>query len=196
MKNEINIFYGMSGSCKTFTITKKKDSKEDLHVLFSQIKSWKYYQNGVFKGKVEDNNLLFSILHLTRLREFVDANHYEGFNLAVERGVTDSLFYWISCKGGIISEEDDAMIKEAVRQEHHLLLPDFYLIKKTLLIQKDKDFIENEIFKEPTRREKFSGSLENYLESQDRYVEFTKRYNNIDEVIEITNAKDYINNFK
>ena len=43
--------------------------------------------------------------------------------------------------------------------------------------------IENEIFKEPTRREKFSGSLENYLESQDRYIEFTKRYNNIVEVV-------------
>lgn len=55
----------------------------------------------------------------------------------------------------------------------------------------DEDFIENRVLNEINRL-RYYPDLETYLKRQEEYVEFTKRYNHIDEVIEIRNAYDYI----
>ena len=64
--------------------------------------------------------------------------------------------------------------------------------KKILLIQRDVDFIDNVVLKEKTRAERFPRGVEDYLKAQDLYIDFTKKFNKIDEIIEITNAKNYL----
>jgi hypothetical protein len=65
------------------------------------------------------------------------------------------------------------------------------MIKKTLMIMLDKDFIKNKTLSEKTRADWFQG-VEDYLEKQEDYVEFTKKYNDITEIIEIKDAREYL----
>ena len=54
------------------------------------------------------------------------------------------------------------------------------------------EFLKEVVLKEKTRAEVFPGGIQEYLEKQDKYVEFTKKYNKIDKEIVIDNAKEYI----
>src|SRR5574344_1615153 len=193
MKN-IKIYYGMSGACKGTTISVYKNNNPDVDIVYSSIKSWKNYQFGIFDGMTEYNDITYGILHLVQLREFMDKNHDKQNDLIVERGITDSLFYYYyndEFTTGIGKDEDRLMIEKAVKQEKSLLLPDFYHIERTLLIQNDKDFIEKFVMKDPYRKKTFKNNLDYYLELQDKYVSFTTKYNDIDNIIRIDNAKDY-----
>ena len=95
-------------------------------------------------------------------------------------------FYKVQREG---LSKGSAWIKDATQKELDLcgVTPE-----KILLIQSDKDFIASEILKEKSRREVFP-TVEAYLKAQDDYIRFTKEYNHITDVIEITNARDYLN---
>ena len=60
------------------------------------------------------------------------------------------------------------------------------------MIQRDKDFVKNEVLSDPYRKKTFNDDPELYFDLQNKYVEFTQKYNKINEVIEIKNAKEYI----
>ena len=185
----IKMYYGLSGTCKSTTISKMKNIK----VMKSAIKNWKYYQGGLFSGLIEDNDLNFSILHLVRLRDFMEENHKIENDLVIERGITDSLYYYFyndEFKDG--GKENSELIMEAVRQENSILMTDFHKVEKILMIQKDIEFVKDVAFQDPYRRKTFKNDPEYYMKLQDQYVEYTKKYNQIDRVIEIKNAKEYL----
>ena len=88
----IKIYYGLSGALKGSTIESIKKKQPDLKVMESSIKAWKYYQFGIYNGLTEYNDLTYGILHLVRLREFIEHSQPKD-DVLIERGVTDSLFY-------------------------------------------------------------------------------------------------------
>ena len=186
---KIKIYYGMSGAFKGSTIEALKKKDSGVMVMNSSIKNWKYYENGVFNGKIEYNDLTYGILHLVRLREFIDSNYQKGVDLIIERGITDPLFYYSQS-----NVAPGLMIEEAVRQEQSLLLPDFFQIERILLVQNDKDFIKNYILQDPYRKQTFKNDPEYYLGLQEDYINFTTRYNGIDQIVRVDDAKDYIEN--
>lgn len=183
----VKIYYGLSGTFKGTTISALD---HDFKIMKSSIKPWKHYQFGPFSGLVQDNDLTYGILHLVRLGEALEGLGDEE-NLSVERSISDCLFYYSYSdefkKEGTLTEEK---VKELVEEEKKML--EGKEVKRILLIQKDRDFIRDVILKEPTRQKTFKGDVNYYLEMEDRYVEWTNKYNDIDEVIEINNAKDYI----
>lgn len=183
----IQIYYGMSGAFKTTTIKKKLEEDNNLKVLWSMIKSWKNLENTLFNGLVEYNDLNYAMLHLCLLEEKMKDLDDKSSGLLVERGVTDMIFYktrdlkvvndmWV----GFITNYEESLCNEKP--------------EKILLIQNDVKFINDVILSEPSRREKFPGGVADYLESQNSYVDFTKKHNDITKIIEITNAEDYITN--
>jgi hypothetical protein len=191
----------MSGACKGSTISaellKATEQSHPKAVMFSAIKNWKYYQFGLFKGLTEYNDFSYSILHLVRLREFMERNHETDNDLIVERGITDSMFYYYhndEFKTGQTSSEDISLITDAVKQEKLLLSPEFHKVEKILLIQNDKNFVRDIVLQDPYRKKSFNNNPEYYLRLQDSYVNFTTRYNDIDKIVRIDDAKDYIEN--
>lgn len=191
---KIKIYYGLSGALKGSTIKAEKDKDPNVKVMGSAIKPWKYYQFGVYKDRVEYNDLLYGLLHLTRLREFMEMNK-DADNLIVERGITDSLFYnyhGVEFRDTLPSEEP-AFIYDVVNEEK-VLFPDSCEIKRVLLIQNDKKFVEEEVLKDEYRRRTFKNNPDLYFKLQNEYITFTTKYNGIDEVVRIDNAKDYIEN--
>ena len=131
---------------------------------------------------------------MVRLREFIH-DHLEDDSVIIERGVTDSLFYYYYNKefqSGQGREEDPNFVMSIIGAENTSLLPDFSNLEKILLIQRDRDFVKDEVLNDPYRKKTFNNDPELYFDLQNMYVEFTQKYNKIDEVIEIKNAKEYI----
>lgn len=195
MNFNTNIFYGLSGTLKTTTIDSlihKPEIQGNNIVMWSGIKPWKELENGIFSGKVESNDLIYAINHLTRLEEYVgNCWVYEIENLFVERGVSDMLFYR-SMKTAL---EDEFILDVIDKEEELTFRSDFdwggeINVKRTLLIMEDKDFISKSINAHPSRQ--LFKDVDDFLAKQKDYVEFTKKYNNIDETITITSAKDYL----
>lgn len=183
---------------KGSTIKSIKGKYKQVRVMESAIKSWKYYQFGVFEGMTEYNDITYGILHLVRLREFIESIHDKVGELdkvIVERGITDSLFYYYyndEFASGNGKSEDPVLIEKAVTAEKTILLPDFVEVKKTLLIQNDKEFIRDYVLKDEYRKRTFKDSVDLFLELQEKYVRFTTTHNAIDNVVRIDNAKSYI----
>ena len=50
------------------------------------------------------------------------------------------------------------------------------------------------VLQDPYRKRSFNNDPDYYLQLQNSYVDFTTRYNEIDRVINIDNARDYIEN--
>lgn len=191
----VKIYYGLSGAMKGSTIKSEKQRAPDkVDIMESAIKPWKYYHFGLFNGLIEYNDLNFCILHLVRLRDFIERNHNSGKDLVVERGVTDFLFYYYNNVTGLGKTRgvDEDFITGVVGAENTNLLPDFSTVEKVLFIQKDKDFVRDVVMKDSVRRKTFHGDIDYYFSLQDKYVDFTTKYNVINRVIEIDNAKDYI----
>lgn len=181
----IKIYYGLSGTFKGTTISAADPTSR---VMRSAIKSWKHYQFGSFSGLTQDNDLTYGLLHLVRLREFLEESVGP---MSIERSISDCLFYYFnSDEFGEKKELEVEKIKELIKEEEILLQGKD--VKKILLIQRDEDFIKNVVLQEPTRQKTFKGDPRLYMDLQERYVEWTKKYNKIDEVIEIYNAKDYL----
>lgn len=180
------IYYGMCGAFKYTTIINKHP--EGYHI-FSEVKSFKDLGEKFFNEKVLYNDLTLATIRLERLRCFPIK---ENNDISIERGVTDYLHCYLTReKTNNLSPE---LIMGVVDEENRILQEKgFDEINKTLLIMKDESFIEKVILKEPHRLKTYL-NLDYYLSCQEDYVKFTKKYNDIAEVIEITDAIEYLNN--
>lgn len=190
----IKIYYGLSGALKGSTIESIKKKQPDLKVMESSIKAWKYYQFGIYNGLTEYNDLTYGILHLVRLREFIEHSQAKD-DVLIERGVTDSLFYYYyndEFSSGKGKAENSEFIEKVVQAEKSVLLPDFSKIERILLVQNDKDFVRDVVLKDEYRKKTFKNDPDLYFQLQEKYVEFTSKYNSIDSIIRIDNAEEYI----
>jgi hypothetical protein len=154
------------------------------------IKSWKDLETGIYSGMITRNDLNYALLHLCILEHELKYNNHK--NTLVERGVTDMAYYKMRIIENFGNTVDDSWIIDSVKKE--LELCNNEVPQKILLVQKDTNFIKDTILKEPTRKEVFPGGLDDYLENQERYIEFTKKYNDISDIVYINNAMNYINN--
>lgn len=193
------MYFGLSGAMKGATIRSDLKKNKSTDVMYSAIKPWKSYQFGIFNGLIEYNDLNYSILHLVRLRDFIERNLHPNQKdlLIIERGITDSLFYRFyndEFRLGTGGEVEEKLVEDAVKQEELLLLPSFFKITKVLLIQNDEEFVRDVVLKEKYRKRTFKNDPEFYFDQQRKYVEFTKKYNQIDQEIVVNNAEDYIIN--
>lgn len=217
MSRSVKIYYGLSGSFKSTTI--KQSMKLGDDVLWSGIKPWKSWEKNILGFKNNPSDLNFALLHLSRLKDREYSIIKENTIFHVERGISDMVFYWLLCsptksyKSDITTDKEDIK-KSLLSYSINALSNESMLINlieeeikiskvvggsekdpiKVLLVQKDIDFIKNVVLKEETRSDRFPNGVEDYLRAQDLYVDFTKQFNKIDEVIEITNAKDYLKN--
>lgn len=190
----IKIYYGLSGALKGSTIESIKKKQPDLKVMESSIKAWKYYQFGIYNGLTEYNDLTYGILHLVRLREFIEHSQPKD-DVLIERGVTDSLFYYYyndEFSSGKEKVENSEFIEKVVQAERSVLLPDFSKIERILLVQNDKNFVRDVVLKDEYRKKTFKNDPNLYFQLQEKYVEFTSKYNPIDSIIRIDNAEEYI----
>lgn len=185
----IKFYYGMSGTFKSTTIEREQKKSEDSTVIRSMIKSWKKIENELFPGLIERNNINFAALHLCNLESQVTNLDYDHLTL-IERGVTDMLFYQIQECSSLL--QNSGWIEKVVNYELKLVEGDANTPEKILLVQKDRNFIENKILSEPTRREIFP-DVDSYLKAQDSYVEFTGRFNKLTDIIVINDANLYLN---
>ena len=185
----IKFFYGMSGAFKGVTLTAEDIASEGKIIkVRSMIKPWKDIMGRIFDNTKEEDHRDYTLLHLSLLTHII-GDVKSGEDVNIERGVTDSLYYWT--RGKIYGREIEEEIARAVEEELRIVsgMGD---IKKILLVNKDTEFIKNVVLSEPHRSQVFPGGLEDYLSQQDKYIAFTSRWNKIDEVREITNARDYI----
>ena len=181
----IEFFYGLSGTFKGTTINSL--ITPDTAVVWSMIKPWKRLETGIYSGMIERNDLNYALLHLCILEHTLKTTDKK--NILVERGVSDMSYYRMRMYENIDPNASDNWIQKAVEEELRICQDP---VHKILLVQNDKDFIENVILSEPTRREVFPNGLDDYLMNQESYIKFTERYNSIDEVITINNAKSYL----
>lgn len=183
----------MSGTFKATTINTEISNLIRPYIFMnSAIKPWKEWEKNLFHELNRPNDLNLGLLHLCRLSDYVRGSLNKDIEIMyVERGISDMMFYWSDLKD---SEPNENMVMDAVKQESSICKEGNYVPVKTLLVQKDQKFISEVILREPSRRERFPGGVEQYLEAQDRYVEFTRKYNDISEEIIIDDAKRYITN--
>ena len=187
----ITMYYGCSGTFKATTIESILTRCPGLYnVMWSDIKPWKRWEN-ILGTQQDDRN--YAILHLCNLRNAIKNNWPPGVNnLLVERGVSDMLYYYYKNNREI--GENSKWIKDVVHEEDILCEQNsYYTPRRILLVQKDFDFVRDVILREPTRAKEFPGGVQEYMEHQDAYVEFTQKYNKIDEVINIKDAEKYVN---
>ena len=188
----------MSGAFKGVTLTAEDIASEGCILkVRSMIKPWKDIMGRIFNNTKQEDHRDYTLLHLCILEHKVsearmwwpEREDCLEKDINVERGVTDSLYYWL--RGKIYGRETEEEIARAVEEELRIVsgLGD---IKKILLVNKDEDFIRNVILKEPHRAQVFPGGVSEYLSEQDKYISFTARWNKINEVREIENARDYI----
>ena len=191
MSRSVKIYYGLSGTFKGTTIDCYLKSGDT--VLNSGIKQWKYWENSLLGGLNNPSDLNYALLHLSRLKDMKFDLTKDSSTLHVERGVSDMLFYWLLSNPTY--ENSETLIRNLIEEEISVSMVaggDISEPKKILLVQKDYEFVRNVVLNEPTRRERFLGGVDDYMLSQDRYIEFTKKFNKISEIIEITNARDYL----
>lgn len=212
MSRSVKIYYGLSGTFKSTTI--KSLFRQGDDILWSGIKQWKSWETSILGNKNNPSDLNFALLHLSRLsdREYSIIKDNTVFH--IERGISDMVFYWLLSlpneSSNNLTEEgikksllgysvdhmsNESMLKNLIEEEikvSKFIGGDEVDPRKILLVQRDVDFIENVVLKERTRAERFPGGVEDYLKAQDLYIDFTKRFNKIDEVIEITSAVDYL----
>lgn len=187
---KIDIYYGLMGVLKGTTIENLVKKNPRLKILKTANKSWKYYENSIYKGLIQYNDLNLAIQHLVRLGEFIQRN--SGSDIIVERGITDYLFYyWHEPKSLCCGmPEEKTVIENSIEAEDNLVKD--YTKQKILLVMKDTNFVKSKVLTNQYRQN-FS-SLDQYFKKQEEYVNFTKKYNKIDKTIEIVDAKNYIEN--
>jgi hypothetical protein len=182
----VTFFYGMSGTFKTTTVNSILNSGQDCVAVKSMIKTWKDLEQGIFNGLIDYNDLNYALLHLCILKHEIDKKAAE--NILVERGVSDMFYFMLRNNPGLDIKNE--VIQNAVRKEEELCKD--LGVKKLLLVQKDIEFIENDVLKDPIRQATFPGGLDQYLKNQKDYVDFTKMFNSSVLVIEIKDAYKYL----
>lgn len=191
MSRSVKIYYGLSGTFKGTTIDCSLKSGDT--VLNSGIKQWKYWENSLLGGLNNPSDLNYALLHLSRLKDMKFDLTKDSTTLHVERGVSDMLFYWLLSNPTY--ENSETLIRNLIEEEISVSMVaggDISEPTKILLVQKDYEFVRDVVLSEPTRKERFLGGVDDYMLSQDHYIEFTKKFNKISEIIEITNARDYL----
>jgi hypothetical protein len=185
----IYYFYGMSGTLKATTIGSPR--YEEALKIWSDIKPYWNYRKTLFPEELPGTDGDFIIQRLIKLnnyRELVMEGELSGSkDICIERGVSDMIKCMID--NGTFKGEDKDIYK--IIEEEGNIFPIWWTTRRILLVMLDEDFIENRVLSEINRL-RYYPDLETYLKRQEEYVEFTKRYNHIDEVIEIRNAYDYI----
>ena len=184
----IKIFYGLSGTFKGTTIKSILNDNQNIAVVWSMIKTWKRLETGIYSGLIERNDLNYALLHLCNLEHILKTTDKE--NILVERGVSDMSYYRMCAYNSMDLNVSDKWICEAIGEE--LRICQGQAVHKILLVQNDREFIENVVLSEKTRREVFPNGLTDYLKNQEAYITFTEQYNKIDEVITINNARSYL----
>ena len=185
----IYYFYGMSGTLKATTIGSPR--YEEALKIWSDIKPYWNYRKTLFPEELPGTDGDFIIQRLIKLnnyRELITEGELSGSkDICIERGVSDMIKCMID--NGTFKGEDKDIYK--IIEEEESIFPIWWTTRRILLVMLDKDFIENRVLNEINRL-RYYPDLETYLKRQEEYVEFTKRYNHIDEVIKIHNAYDYI----
>lgn len=185
----IYYFYGMSGTLKATTMGSPR--YEEALKIWSDIKPYWNYRKTLFPEELPGTDGDFIIQRLIKLnnyRELVMEGELSGSkDICIERGVSDMIKCMID--NGTFKGEDKDIYK--IIEEEGNIFPIWWTTRRILLVMLDEDFIENRVLNEINRL-RYYPDLETYLKRQEEYVEFTKRYNHIDEVIEIRNAYDYI----
>lgn len=189
MSRSVKIYYGLSGTFKETTIKSKLNIGDD--VLWSGIKQWKSWEK-LIEERNNPCDLNLALLHLSRLKDKIYDGRMDETTLYVERGITDMIYYWLQ---KFPAKNQDTIITLLVEEELKVLgiaAGGNMEPEKILLVQKDYDFVQEVIFREETRAKCFPGGIKDYINSQDRYVAFTKKYNNISKEVVINNAEEYL----
>lgn len=191
--SKVTIYYGMSGSLKLQTINQLH--KDDLKIL-SPAKKVFQYDEDYFNWSGRPNNSHLVIFRLLQL----DLDDYlsSSRDVAIERGVTDYIYYLPKRSIPNLESYDKIRIKELVDLELEVLKrrTGAEYIRKILLKMTDKEFIIKKSLSGPDGRYRADlyPDIDHYLKSQDDYLNFTASYNKIDSIVSIDDAKDYIEN--
>lgn len=165
----------MSGSFKGSTISWTR-STGDYDIVWSGVKPWKKYESGLSLN-LSENNLRFGLLHLTQLDLAVTRSDKD---IILERGVTDISFF----------TPGHERVSELAKAESDIISD--LDVERILLVQKNKKFIESVILSDFYRSSVFPGGVSEYIQKQEDYIRFTKKHNNIDNVIEIECPEKYL----
>lgn len=192
----ITIYYGMSGALKATTIENAPRHKDDLKI-WSDIKPYWNYRKTLFPSELPGTDGDFIIQRLLQIQDMKRLSKSGSlciYNWVIERGVSDMIKCMID--NGTFDENNQEYIYHIINEEYNLLDElGFGKPQKILLVMLDKNFIQDKVLNEPNRK-RYYPDLETYLKKQEEYVNFTKQYNDISEVIEIRDAYNYIDNLK
>lgn len=192
----ITIYYGMSGALKATTIENAPRHKNDLKI-WSDIKPYWNYRKTLFPSELPGTDGDFIIQRLLQIQDMKRLSKSGSlciYNWVIERGVSDMIKCMID--NGTFDENNQEYIYHIINEEYNLLDElGFGKPQKILLVMLDKNFIQDKVLNEPNRK-RYYPDLETYLKKQEEYVNFTKQYNDISEVIEIRDAYNYIDNLK
>ena len=158
----------------------------------TDIKLWKSYES---KFSLEQSDLNYAALYLCKLKNFIYDVEFPKFirTILVERGVSDMIFYYLEREGNE-NKLNEESIRDFIKEEEILEEQNsYYKSEKILLVQNDIEFIKNVVLKEPTRAECFPGGVDNYLKQQEKYIEFTQKFNKITKTEVIKDAGKYLN---
>ena len=192
----ITIYYGMSGALKATTIENAPRHKDDLKI-WSDIKPYWNYRKTLFPSELPGTDgdfIIQRLLQIQDMKRLSKSGNLCIYNWVIERGVSDMIKCMID--NGTFDENNQEYIYRIINEEYNLLDElGFGKPQKILLVMLDKDFILDKVLNEPNRK-RYYPDLETYLRKQEEYVNFTKQYNDISEVIEIRDAYNYIDNLK
>ena len=187
--NKCTIIYGMSGSLKLTTINSKK--YENSFKILSDTKPFFSIDKNYFNWSSSPNDAHLCIHRLLTLE--LQGYLPDNKDVIIERGITDNIFCIPNRKLRGLEDYSKINIKGLVDRELNDLSK--YKLKKILLVMNDSNFITNEVLKDKYRKSLYN-DVSIYMKKQQDYIDFTCKYNLIDEIIRIDNAFDYINKLK
>lgn len=183
----VTIYYGMSGTLKLSSILALH--KDDFKVLSDNKRFFemdeKYFN---WSGRVNDSHLATHRILMLDTEGYLPV----GRDIAIERGVSDMIFHIPMRKLSGLSSYSDIKIPELVQLEYDIITKRTESkIRKVLLVMNDKDFISERVINNRFRKAVYP-DVESYLSHQREYIDFTSKFNIIDETTEINDAKEYI----
>lgn len=184
------IIYGMSGTLKATTIKSRYSS---YFKVLSETKPYFNIDKRYFNWSARSNNAHICSCRIMILSNYLPTNR----DIVCERGVTDFIFGLPDSNISGMDSYDLIDINGLSELESNLLCnSNNSPIRKVLLVMKDEDFIINEVLsgKDSYYRKRLYPDLDTYIKKQDEYIDFTCKYNLINEVVPILNARDYIEN--
>lgn len=184
------IIYGMSGTLKATTIKSKYSS---YFKVLSETKPYFNIDKRYFNWSARSNNAHICSCRIMILSNYLPTNR----DIVCERGVTDFIFGLPDSNISGMDSYDLIDINGLSELESNLLCnSNNSPIRKVLLVMKDEDFIINEVLsgEDSYYRKRLYPDLDTYFKKQNEYIDFTCKYNLINEVVPILNARDYIEN--